>query len=104
MLKATGDEVNEAHFEKMAAKALEDVFQQLGWLTNQWFVSSSVFPPHQKNCGNSCGGTLKCPHFVQDGYHDLFWFHPLASQDGCHDLFCVLGGESKSAIVFLVES
>eukprot|EP00434_Breviolum_minutum_P011717 symbB.v1.2.010337.t1/scaffold671.1/size323421/18 len=31
VLKATGDEVNEAHFEKMAAKALEDVFQQSFW-------------------------------------------------------------------------
>ena len=88
--------MNEAHFEKMAAKALEDVFQQLGWQPSatKWrpqtnrFVSKMVFllPHPKKKLWEFIRGTLKCPHFVQDGYHDLF---------------CVLGGgESKSAIVF----
>ena len=65
---------------------------------NQVATANGLFPlvfllPHpKKNYGNSSGGTLKCPHSVQDGYHDLFWPHPLASKDGSH--------ESKSAIAF----
>ena len=72
---------------KMCSSNLDGNIRQPSGLQTNRFVSSGVFTSSpQKKLWEFIRGTLKCPHFVQDGYHDLF---------------CVLGGgESKSAIVF----
>ena len=84
MLKATGDEVNEAHFEKLAAKALEDVFQQLGWLDRQLssclmlFFFFRCFFLSKKNMGIH-GGALKRLVFAM--FIVCYPDHPLTSKE-----------------------